>query len=177
VQAIAHHEAGHAVVAWRLHIPFRYVTVVSDEDSFGHVLFQRLPKWCNWESESYQEQKARLYIERRVQVALAGQIAEQLYRGRRPDRRTHRSDDESAIEHALDYAGSGEIATAYLHWLFLCARSNVEREWKQIEAVAASLEARKRLTKAEVFDLIGASYGLALGHVHANVHANPKSSG
>jgi len=89
--ATAHHEAGHAVAAWRLEIPFRYATIIPHEDSLGHVLFNRFPKWCDEESERYQPGRARLWVERRVRVYCAGQIAEAMYHGRRPIViRTHR---------------------------------------------------------------------------------------
>ncbi len=63
-EATAHHEGGHAVVAWRLAIPFRYATIVPEEESLGHVLFNRLPRWCDETEASYHADRARLFVER-----------------------------------------------------------------------------------------------------------------
>ena len=73
LRAIAHHEAGHAVAAWRLGLKFRRVTIKSECDSLGHVLNVRGPKWLN-------DELGIIWIV----YDMAGQIAEEKFRGRRP---------------------------------------------------------------------------------------------
>jgi hypothetical protein len=41
VEHIAHHEAGHAVAAVAFRKSFRYVTIEPDDDSLGHIIFQK----------------------------------------------------------------------------------------------------------------------------------------
>jgi Peptidase family M41 len=160
IEATAHHEAGHAVVAWSLGIPLRHATIIPDEDSIGHVLFHKLPKWCEENSRSYSPDRARIFMEKRIQINLAGQIAEKVFRGRRPNRYSHRSDDDHSVDIAIRFAGTGEIATAWLHWLFLNTRARVELNWKQIQAVASELVKHRRLSNTEVIAAIDASFGL-----------------
>jgi len=39
---VAYHEAGHAVTAIALRLPFEYVTIVPDENRHGHVQFRKV---------------------------------------------------------------------------------------------------------------------------------------
>jgi ATP-dependent Zn protease len=38
----AYHEAGHAVAAYELRLPFRYVTIIPDEEkmTLGHIIYR-----------------------------------------------------------------------------------------------------------------------------------------
>jgi hypothetical protein len=158
--ATAHREAGHAVMACRLGVPFRYATIIPGLGSLGHVRFGRISKYCNWESEAYRADRARFWYERSIQIDFAGQIAEKLYLGRRPNRYTHMSDDQGAVDLAIHVCGDGQTATAWLNSLFLCALKSVERERKAVQAVADELLERKRLSRVEVIAAIDRSFGL-----------------
>ncbi len=54
-QAVAFHEAGHAVMAYLQRIPIRSITIVPDPgaDTLGRVLMGRWPDWANPESSEY----------------------------------------------------------------------------------------------------------------------------
>jgi len=83
IEATAYHEAGHAVCNLLLGKAFEYVTIVPDEDSYGHckgVVYrggQRLA-----EDVYGVNGRARDWIEKRVKVYLAGNVAEQRFAGR-----------------------------------------------------------------------------------------------
>lgn len=98
----AFHEAGHAVEAYTLHVPFRSVSIRPEADSLGHVLFDKRPEWLETESNVYEGGRAMEWLRRSAQISLAGQIAEAILAGRRPAGYSHASDDA----HAGDYAFS-----------------------------------------------------------------------
>jgi hypothetical protein len=78
------HEAGHAVEAFMLGIPFRSVTIKAAAESLGRIMFHKWPKWAVPDTVEYNDRRARGWFEQRTQIALAGQIAETLHAGRRP---------------------------------------------------------------------------------------------
>src|ERR1700689_4938661 len=105
----AHHEAGHAVVAFYLAKPFRYVTVKPDEKagSLDHVRFPRAPKWTV-DSYSSRLLKQREFWENDIIASFAGPVAQQKHEGKRV-RFGYRSDYGQASEHAFgSYGGAGD---------------------------------------------------------------------
>ncbi len=155
LRAIAHHEAGHAVVAWRLGLKFRRVTIKSEGDSLGHVLNVKGPKWLNDEFGAILSIRARLRAERHIVYGMAGQVAEEKFRGRRPDPRAHSDDDRSAIVLAMRaIPGSQRTVNAFLHYCFESARDIVDSQWPQVTAVAAALLAQGTLTYEETLEAI-----------------------
>src|SRR5437016_2249213 len=82
LQRTAYHEAGHAVAASWLRVPFRYVTIVPDEQdgSLGHIRFTALSKDFGPDIES--GSKVRRVLEPRIMVGLAGCAAEAKLVGR-----------------------------------------------------------------------------------------------
>ena len=91
-------------------------------------------------------------------ICLAGGIA-QLRAFPRLLRHWHtHTDYVRAVEIARSICGSPDEATAFLKWLDLRMRSILDVRWFQVEAVAAALVERKRLTGAEIASLMtGAS--------------------
>jgi ATP-dependent Zn protease len=154
LRAIAHHEAGHAVVAWRLGLKFRRVTIKSEGDSLGHVLNVRGPKWLN-DVGIISSVRLRLHAERYIVYGMAGQIAEEKFRGRRPKPWAHADDDRSAIVLAMRaIPGSQRTVNAFLHYCFESARDIVDSQWPQVTAVAAALLAQDTLTYEETLEVI-----------------------
>ena len=155
LRAIAYHEAGHAVAAWRLGLKFRRVTIKSEDDSLGHVLNVRGPKWLNDEIGVIGSVRARLHAERYIVYGMAGQIAEEKFRGHRPHPWTHSDDDRSAIVLAMRaIPGSQRTVNAFLHYCFENARDIINSQWPQVTAVAAALLAQQTLTYEETLEVI-----------------------
>ncbi len=77
LESTAYHEAGHAVVAFELEIPFESVTIAPDEESVGSMIYQRrLQKLDDYGSISA---RRRATLEAHVRVLIAGWIAEKRF--------------------------------------------------------------------------------------------------
>ncbi len=124
---VAHHEAGHAVIAHMLRLKVRRVSIEPDETSAGRASM-RLGRG-----------------ERAVLVTLAGPYAQRRYAPRSGWRsRSHGGFDSGydfdiAINLIAAMHGNGKVAKAY--WRFAEAKAEhlVEQHWQKTEAVAKAL--------------------------------------
>ena len=80
LEAVAYHEAGHAVVCFLRDRPFRYATIVPDEEFHGRVMTRKPPK--SLQPDSKVDCKALCWIEREILAHLAGLAAEYRHAGR-----------------------------------------------------------------------------------------------
>ncbi|MGA3092642.1 MAG: hypothetical protein ABSD75_28925 [Terriglobales bacterium] len=146
--SVAYHEAGHAVIAWRLHLlSNKGASVVPEEGSKGRVHHNRgrgdRPDTASTDS-------ARARVERNVIVALADIEAQQKY-SPSSVRSYHGTTDR---DHAIDMLmfitepTSNEFPV-HIKLLKLRARNMVRAHWPQIEVVAARLRVSKTLTGNE----------------------------
>jgi|ERR1019366_8767853 hypothetical protein len=65
LQNTAFHESGHAVVAYRLGVRFKLVSIRPNQErgSLGCVMLQNGPKWAVPDTEQYNEERARMVRE------------------------------------------------------------------------------------------------------------------
>ena len=135
----AYHEAGHALAAWTLKIPFKRVSVVAAAETW-HVLY---PALSDWDSTP---PRARDRLERKMIVSLAGGEAERLISGR-SNHRGARSDYRNVWDIVSRLAGSIEEAGAYSRWLSLRARSLIRapQHRPSLDALAAALMAQSKI--------------------------------
>jgi hypothetical protein len=157
--ATAYHEAGHAVACYFMHVKVRSATVISDKDqgSLGHVRHENMFRGLNPEVDL--SGRVRLQIEREIIISVAGAAAQRRF-SKRSWRQYHGSSDfRSASDLALRIGGDGAGATAFLHWLQLCADRLVETRWRNIECVARALMKRKTMTGEEIVDVIEGEQG------------------
>src|ERR1017187_4742631 len=77
----AYHEAGHAVIAARMGIPFRRVTIQPNAVYAGHVTLCRKdpPEQVNPWNPDWDARRARQYWKRHICGLLAGALAETLH--------------------------------------------------------------------------------------------------
>src|SRR5579862_6343747 len=85
------HEAGHAVMAAHVRLPFEYVTVVEDKEiaASGHLKITEARYRTHWRvggrfiglSEQQFRQAYKPYFEKHIMVAFGGLIAQRLYAG------------------------------------------------------------------------------------------------
>jgi hypothetical protein len=80
---VAYHEAGHAVVAWLMEIPFTAVAVYDprSDDTLGEVTFNpnRLPDYMFCPMNHFDRSRARNYLSRDISMTLAGPVAQSLH--------------------------------------------------------------------------------------------------
>lgn len=155
----AFHEAGHAVMAVLLKLPFRYVTIVPTAEFLGG---------CNFRTPSY-AQKLRLVaqnpnawdrdrLENEIIFYMGGAIAEKRISGR-IEHTGSSSDRRCAADlatAALRYAPPEEVA-AYLKYLSVRASNlvNSPEVWEQVMLIAHRLLKSKKLTQTEVKEVLG----------------------
>lgn len=80
LQRIACHDAGHAVIALRARMPFKYVTIIPHGNAAGHLMGD-LSAWIP-KPDVDEQRKVTSWIERRIEVLLAGHAAEAHFTGR-----------------------------------------------------------------------------------------------
>ncbi len=136
-RATAHHEAGHAVMAWALGLKIQSVSIRRQGNSGGHVLLD-VPPWVSRPGPVTVE--LRLFAEANIMSQMSGFIAERRYRGR-----------ANHVGAAFDYVSTHEIASAltfsreerdlFLDWLFARARALMRRRTARaaVTAVARAL--------------------------------------
>lgn len=181
----AYHEAGHAVILWRMGAPISEVTIVpSDEaQSAGHVL----SRW--WEvgevgndcvpdfrcdschsplnpapilaalvrdDELRTEEETRLLA---LRYLYAAGEAERLYRSRQRRSAGCSDDDRQASHVAADqWPYYADDTMRSLHrYARLSARDEIGRHWKSVEAVAVALLDRQTLSGEEVAEICRAA--------------------
>lgn len=150
--ATAHHEAGHAVVAMRMGLKFKRVTILAspEEGSLGYVLGASEPLWFRPDVELTRRVQKR--IKRKIIAGFAGQHAEAKFRGRNP-RWGMDSDNQAAVDLAF-YVCSPVTVNAYLRDCWHTSRDVVSESWCDIQTVATSLLVSETLNQNEVIKLI-----------------------
>jgi hypothetical protein len=142
----AHHEAGHAVIALREGRRFKHVTIVADEESFGHILYER---WRNYNPEYNQRPTTLVRIDKDILCSLAGPAATRRFAGRH-DWRGASGDLGRVVDLACCIHGGLDVVEPYVAYMRARAKRAVDHHWEFIEAVAANLLLRSRLTFDEV---------------------------
>jgi hypothetical protein len=154
LESIAYHEAGHAVAALQLKVGIgrRGVSIVPNEDwsGFVHTL-----KGFSGRPDIERTGQMRLGAEKRAIISFAGEAAQRRFRPMSVRRHHAAIDRRHAIDLMNYFVGSTRELEAYLEWLRIRAESFVASpfNWKRIEAVAAALMARKRLTAGEAKEI------------------------
>lgn len=159
LEPTAYHEAGHAVASWCLHVPIRHVTIISDDTSAGHVQNHKMNRRTALNIELDDRfSLGRLRAEKLVMVAMAGPLAQERY-APRSVRYWHGGGDRDAITELLiryaDTLPDGSLdCRAHGKLLKQWTRTLLENNWYLVEAVAAALLERRRLSGSETRDVI-----------------------
>lgn len=149
----AYHEAGHAFVAIYVGARVRAVTIEPDRDD-GPARYADIQ--IEWPLDRFTR---REFLERSVWVALAGPVAEMIYRGETYHPREvveWAADWHMAWEAAAPLAPSKQRRLAYLEKAIeqLKALLNQELSWAALAEIADQLLAHDRLEGDEVEDLV-----------------------
>jgi hypothetical protein len=151
LEAVAYHEAGHAVAALELGHQIGSVSISPAAESLGRVQFKPPPEWFAPDIEI--NERHRLFIEEEILIDLAGDAAWRRFMGR-SNRIGSRSDDHSAVDLA-SYLYDGDVLRTYMAYMWQRASAFVarERHWIQIEALAKALVEAKDLTEDQARDV------------------------
>ena len=146
---VAHHEAGHAVLA----IVFgRRVQRVTIEPGEGHEGFSKstlgFGHAVGWDTSP----RMRRRVEEQIRILLAGGIAQRRM-APRSSKWAESDDRHRAVDLVLRLASPGREAGTYMKLLRIQTEQAVEREWPTICAVAEALIARRTLTGDDVKEL------------------------
>jgi hypothetical protein len=143
-RATAHHEAGHAVMAWALGLTVESVSIKPHRNSHGRVMID-VPRWVSHGDPA--DPVVRLWAEANIISQMSGFVAERRYRGR-----------ANHVGALADYANTYETASAltfsrrerdlFLDWLFARACSLMRRLSAQraVNAVARVLLEKERIS-------------------------------
>lgn len=160
LEYVAYHEAGHAVAAVRLGVPFHHVTIEPEEGSLGHLLHKRYSRgFLDACSNGYLSPNQEHRLDALTVVCFAGPEAERRIRGRY-NHQGAAQDYAHAQEFACDRRTrfqSEDADRAYYRWRRVVARDFIqdERTWLYVESVADALLDRQRLSSNEVGEVTG----------------------
>jgi ATP-dependent Zn protease len=135
-EAIAHHEAGHMVAAWRGRVKIRRATIVPAEDFYGLVDHESPLRGVRLGIDG--SDRARLKAEKAILILLAGPAAQRRFRARSWRSHHGRGDYAAASDLALRVQGS-RLAPAYLKWMQAQAQALVVSNWRFVRAFARRL--------------------------------------
>jgi len=143
----AYHEAGHAVVAFALGLPYRTISIKRDTDTLGRVHFFKMPS-ARAEYDTSYRQRGRL--EPRIMSTLAGAIAEEIVKGT-AGKLGAQKDREDAAELASRFTSSSREQQAYLKWLNVRTEELLRQRISlhRLHALAQELLVRKEMTGRE----------------------------
>ena len=152
LERVAYHEAGHAVAAVILRRPFKYATVVENEDADGHVRY--FPGELIDPETVVDERRAITKMERAIQTAFAGFASEQLAYG--GGILEGSSDWEKAATLGLAIYTPGDLLNAYLRYLYeKCKAMLAEPLHREaIQGVVDALLEKKTLKSSEVRSVV-----------------------
>jgi hypothetical protein len=158
-----YHEAGHAVVAYRLGIDVDYVSIIETDDH-RRVDPAGYPATDDLGPEEAASERA--LAEDHITVSWAGTLAETrlaassgMGGGSGHETEAVRvltsSDLEEIVELGDRIATSHRAFDALIEWLRVRASDLLDRYWHEVDAVAMALSRRLELTGAEVANVIG----------------------
>jgi hypothetical protein len=157
LKSTAYHEAGHAVAAWWLNIGLRRkgVTIVPDraEGILGSSTSrQTIGRGIEWATSD----KNRIRVERRVQMMLAGEVAQRRFAPGSVRHYHAESDRIKAIDALSYFAADQRELEAWLKLLYIrtenmFANPNI---WRATEVLATALMQRQTIGGKEAKEII-----------------------
>ena len=152
LEAMAYHEAAHAVVAHALGVKLKSATIVPPAVQGGELPHRSPLRGLKLEIDG--TERTRLDAQHAIAVCLAGFIAHRRQRPQTWREFQGRSDVEEAFDLALRAYGSGELASSMIAAVLHQTIGLVQRRWGDIEVVAAALLDRRKLTGREIDQLL-----------------------
>lgn len=149
-RSTAYHEAGHAVVAQLVGLPFIDVSLVQTETEFGRLKI-----------DSAHTKHGGDLLQKQAMVGLAGYLAERTFDPKSDPAGMGQSADFTAVANLLghswrDHAEWKQLVGA----IRVMTEKLVQDNWPAIESVAKALLSRESLTAAEVAVVIESRRGV-----------------
>lgn len=154
LERTAYHEAGHAVMSFIRKRRFKYVTIIPEKDSLGHILHK---PWSNFDPEVNDDARTSKKIETEALVSLSGHAVESLLTGKTMWQcASWQGDRHNAID-ILSYSfPEGEELGAYFTWLFIHAKNILKQplHWKAVQYLADELLIHKKIGYKKAREII-----------------------
>lgn len=169
LEAMAHHEAGHAVTAYLQDVPITEISIISDDDSEEHCKYADSSDFSDTEWDKSLE--ARAAFEGRAICSFAGGHAEKIFTGRW-NRIGMASDSRNAAEFILRMSGSPEELETYGAWLRSRTDALLENptNWAAVTILANDLLDADRIGAGKVRRILNPvlnpAYVVARRHKH-----------
>ena len=149
LEAIAYHEAGHAVMAFITRRRILVVSINPTEGTLGHIRTAKLgEKTCNEiETRSEFDLKIRARVEAEIMGIYAGPIAQSLFQGGRINMRDAASDFDNLADLLMHVCDPDEEAQAYGEWLSQRTKRLLKQpfHWAAVETLARELLQRRHI--------------------------------
>ncbi len=154
IEALAYHEAGHAVLCWEERVRLKGASIVPDRTSAGRITHSHPLKGINPELDSSTHSRVRM--EKMVRILLAGTIAQRKFNAKGYRHYHGRQDHERATDLLMHYTGSTEEVEAYINLLYVQTRLALDLPWlwMAVIAVAKALLDKGELTGRETRAII-----------------------
>jgi ATP-dependent Zn protease len=153
-KATAYHEAGHTVMGYILGRPPLSVDIMRDANgNAGHTHFPEDVPECIRSRFDDSPQK-RQYLELRVLTTLAGTAAHNILQPNRTPDSGDQMDENQAREIVRDHMSWSDDHDVYIHQLKTMAQKILSENRGAVEAIAAALLERDRLTNDEITAII-----------------------
>jgi hypothetical protein len=162
----AYHEAGHAVAAFLLRVPFEIgvITIVPEDGADGCFTHANLLKGIDleWEDSDQDPDQARIGVEKTILICLSGMEAQRRHRASSVRSHHARADYEKAVDLAGRIFGSSEVIAAYMKFLLARAKSQFNRpgSWKAVEVLAGELMKHGTLQGSDALKVIRAAFAV-----------------
>lgn len=137
--ATAYHEAGHAVIAFFERRKYKSITIIPSGDSEGCVSGFQLIK--NFNPDIEVNRRELNYLEKEIDILLAGPVATKLYSGIKYGGEGSGIDIITVAELACYLYSSDEQINAYFNLMYICMRDRlrVPHIWAAIESLSKAL--------------------------------------
>lgn len=141
----AYHEAGHVFAYYKLKIPFRYVTIIPNGKSYGHVEMDR--RYSKPFDRMLHSEHIRLeHVINNLMKKCAGNTSNKIYNGKNDVS----SSDTENIDEFLSFPGIVAETGAFIKWIELETENMLKWNWKKVELIAKELLIKKKLKRKEI---------------------------
>lgn len=158
----AYHEAGHALAACLVRIPFQDVTIVPTGEILGKVSCS-FDRWGEFRPDADVRRRTVGKAKRVMFVALAATVAERIA-ARQKGMPSNRDDPhvDQALSLCLNLCGSFEESVAYLTFMWEQTKNVVQLHWESVDRLAKGLIDQKTVNRREARRLLKAEHLLSL---------------